>query len=181
MVIPRDLGPARPPRRAARKPSAEQSLAGETLRTPDVASPVVLAHRARAGGDHHPGLFRLRVDVNVGTQAIRIIERPYAHEAQCVPRADVGTPQGHTADRAAGDLLALAAVARRHHELGASLKQHHPIGLNDSVERKGGAALALAPAAMTAMHDERRAGERKANGAAGASAFGGGWPGITHA
>src|ERR1700680_1219263 len=154
-------------------PLTEQLLAaGETLSAPDFAAPVVLAHRGRAGGGHDPGLFRLRVDGNVGTQSIRIIERPHAHEAQCIPRAHVVAPHGHAAHRAAGDLLALAAVARRQHELGASLQEHHTIGLDHGVERKGGAGLALAPAAMTAMHDEWPAGERKAHGAAGATAFG---------
>src|SRR5205823_5347444 len=120
----------------------EQPLAArETLGAPDLAPPVVLAHGARTGGDHDPGLLRLGVDVDIGLKAIRLIERAYAHEAQRIPRAGVGAPEGHPARRAAGNLLALAAVARRHHELGTSLKEHHAIGLDNGVERKGSAAL----------------------------------------
>src|SRR6266699_6526888 len=85
-------GPIRRLRR--RSASAEQFLAaGETLGAPDVAPPVVLARRTCAGGDHDPGLFGLGVDVDVGTQSIRIIERAYAHEAQRIPGAGVGAPQ----------------------------------------------------------------------------------------
>src|SRR5205823_5470132 len=83
------------------------------------------------------------------------IERAHSHEAQGIARTGVVAPERDVAIWTAGDPLALAARARRHHEHRTALEEPHALGLDDGVERKGGAALALAPPAVTAVHDQR--------------------------
>src|SRR5690242_12397737 len=73
--------------------------------------------------------------------------------------------------RAADDLLALAAFGRGIDRLGCTLNHFDHRRLDQPVEHECRAGLALAAAAMTAMHRERLAAEAKADLAAGAVAF----------
>src|SRR3546814_7231113 len=77
------------------------------------------------------------------------------------------------ATRAAGDFLALAAGARRHHHFWRALQNRHPVRLDEGVQHEGGAGFPLAPAAVAAVHDERRRRHAVADFAAVAAAFDG--------
>jgi hypothetical protein len=57
------------------------------------------------------------------------------------------------------------------HDFGLAFDHQHAVGLDHRVEREGRAGLALAPAAMAAMHEQGRAGHPVADSAAGAAAF----------
>src|SRR3546814_13867796 len=76
-----------------------------------------------------------------------------------------------SATRAAGDFLALAAGARRHHHFWRALQNRHPVRLDEGVQHEGGAGFPLAPAAVAAVHDERRRRHAVADFAAVAAAF----------
>src|SRR4029453_6617655 len=72
---------------------------------------------------------------------------------------------------AADDLLPLAAVRRRVHYFRRSAEQSEPVGLDHRVDDERAAGLALAPATMAAVHEDRPAGHPVADGAAGAVTF----------
>src|SRR3546814_4516566 len=80
-------------------------------------------------------------------------------------------PQRYPAAGAAHDLLSLAAAGRRVDGVRLAAKQFDTGGLDHRVERERAAGLALAPAAVAAMHEQRHRGEAVAHGAAGATAF----------
>ena len=109
--------------------------------------------------------------MDVGRQAVRLVERADAHEAHRVAGAGVVAPQRDAALRAARDLLALAAVRRRVDDVGLAVQQAHAVGLDHRVERERRAGLALAPAAMAAVHEQRLARHAVAHRAAGAAAL----------
>src|SRR5579863_4259553 len=115
--------------------------------------------------------------MDVGREAIRFVQGAHAHEAQLLPCPGVGAEERHPAHGAAGNLLALATVARRVDEVGRPLYALHAVGLDQDIEHERGAGLALAPAAVTAVHDEGRAQQAVTHGAAGTAAIGGegGW------
>src|SRR6185437_14038625 len=73
--------------------------------------------------------------------------------------------------RATRDVLALAAVRRRHHHFGFAVLQFDGCGFDQRVEHEGAAGFALAPAAMAAVHEQRRAGEAVADVTTVAAAF----------
>src|SRR5262245_63622262 len=75
----------------------------ETVRAPDLAAWIVLTEGTRPGRQHDPRLLRLGVDVHVGREAVRLIERAHAHEAHEIPEAGIMTPHGNAAGGAARD------------------------------------------------------------------------------
>src|SRR5262249_36748886 len=84
----------------------EQCLAArEAIGAPDLAALVVLAVGTRTGGQDHPRLLRLGVDVHVRREAIRIIECADAHEAHEIPETAVMTPYRDATGGAARDDL----------------------------------------------------------------------------
>src|SRR5262249_45469362 len=91
--------------------------------------------------------------------------------------ADGGTglrvvaPHRDLAGWAARDPLALAARRGRRDELWFARDVLDAIGLVERIERMHGAGLALAPAAMTGVDDQRPPGRAIAALRAGASAF----------
>src|SRR6185312_1708245 len=131
---------------------------------------VILRHRRHAGWQQHPWLLRGGEDVDVGRETIGIVQRAHAHEADRVAGTAVVTPQRDAAVRAAGDLLASAAVGRRRHPFGFAGQQEHPFRLDHRVERERAAGFALAPAAMAAVHEQRRGGQAIAHRATVAAA-----------
>src|SRR6267378_3452771 len=143
----------------------------EAFLRPVLVALVVLLDRGHIRRKHDPELLRRSEDVDIGRQAIRLIERPDADEAHDIPAAAVVAPQGDTASRAAGDLLSLSAVRGGVHHLRLALQQNHAIGLDHRVQREGRPALALAPAAMTAVNEHRLAGHPVAHRTAGAVAL----------
>src|SRR3546814_18529715 len=80
-------------------------------------------------------------------------------------------PQRYPAAGAAHDLLSLAAAGRRVDGVRLAAEQFDTGGLDHRVERERAAGLALAPAAVAAMHEQRHRGEAVAHGAAGVPAF----------
>ena len=118
---------------------------------PQRRAAVVLRDGRHAFGQQHPGLLRRREDVDVGRKVVRRVERAHADEAQ-LRIAAVVAPQRDAAGRAARDALALAAVGRRVDEVGRPAQQLHAVGLDQRVERERRARLALAPAAVAAVH-----------------------------
>src|SRR5205814_6172917 len=129
-----------------------------------------LLDRRRARRQHDPGLLGHRVDVDVRRKAVRLFERADADEAHLVAGAAVVAPQCNAALRAAPYLLPDAALRWRVHQLRFAAEQLHAVGLDQRVQRESRARLALAPAAVTAMHEHRSAGEAIAHAAAGAAA-----------
>src|SRR5690606_33135830 len=100
-----------------------------------------------------------------------LVERAHAHEADRVAGARVAAPDRDAALRAARDHLALAALGWREHDFRLFGERDDPIGLDQRIERERGAALALAPAAVAAVDEQRRALEAIADRPAGAAAF----------
>src|SRR4051812_20410370 len=80
-------------------------------------------------------------------------------------------PEREPAVRAARDRLPHAALGRRIDELGLRREPREALGFDQRVERKGGAGFALAPAAMAAVDEKRRALQPVADCAAVAAAF----------
>src|SRR5512138_1032514 len=93
--------------------------------------------------------------MDVRRQRVRIVERADADEAEDRSRAGVVAPKGDAALAAARDLLALPALRRCLDQLRFCAQQGDAIGFDQRVERERRAALALAPAAVAAVHEER--------------------------
>src|SRR6185437_9437915 len=110
-------------------------------------------------------------DVDVGREAIGVVERADTHERKQRACARIVAPQCDAAMRAARDVLSLAAVGRRHYLFRRAVRQLHGFGFDQRVQHERAAGFALAPAAMTAVHEQRRANEPVADDAAIAAAF----------
>ena len=93
--------------------------------------------------------------MDVRRQTVRFIKRPDANEADSITGSGLVAPNCDPAPRAAGDLLTLATVGRRVDDLNFSLEQLHTISFNQCVQGKGCSGFSLAPAAMTAMDEQR--------------------------
>src|SRR6267378_181100 len=143
----------------------------EAFLRPVLVALVVLLDRGHIRRKHDPELLRRSEDVDIGRQAIRLIERPNADEAHDIAPAAVVAPQGDTASRAAGDLLSLSAVRGSVHHLRLALQQDHAVGFNHGVQREGRPGFTLAPAAMTTVNEHRLAGHPVAHCTAGAVAL----------
>src|SRR5690606_3327410 len=111
-----------------------------------------------------------RVDVDVGREAGRLVERADTNEAELRPHRRIVAPQGDPAARASQEGLGPAAGARHRDGLGKTGQRLDAVGFDQGVEREGAAAQALAFAAVTGM-DEEGAAHPEANLAAGAAAF----------
>src|SRR5882672_7742304 len=121
--------------------------------------------------ERHPRLLRRRKDMDIRRTQARIVHGADAHEAHGRTSFRIIAPDRDLADRAARDALALAARRRRVDQLGLRLEMFDAIRLVDRVQRMHRAGLALAPGAMTGMHDQRLAAQAIADVPAGAAAF----------
>src|SRR5450755_933571 len=158
--------------RALGRLALQQRLSAlETLGTPELLAVVILVDGDGARRQNDPRLLRARVDVDVGRQPIRLVQRADTDEAHGVAAAAIVAPDGDAASRAARDLLSGAALRWRHDDLGLTREDDDAVGLDQGVERERRARLALAPAAVAAVHDQRRARHPIANRAAGAAAL----------
>ena len=106
--------------------------------------------------------------MDVRRQVIRRVERAHAHELEERTGAGVVAPHGDAAARTPGDLLSQTALGGRIDDLGLAGEQHDAIGFDHRIQRERGARLALAPAAMAAMDEQRRRLEAVTDVAAGA-------------
>src|ERR1043165_5329237 len=87
------------------------------------------------------------------------------------PGLRVITPHRYAAISATPHRLALAARARQYRSFRFTLCQFDLRRLDDGVDRDGRSGLALAPCAMTAVHDDWPRLKAIAHRAAGATAF----------
>src|SRR5690242_2174689 len=99
--MPGDAG--RSPTRLRRKEGAPPL---ETVRRPELRAVVVLRHRRRARRQYDPWLLRRGEDVNVGRQAVGLVQCADPHELESIAGAGVMRPQCDVARRTANDLLA---------------------------------------------------------------------------
>jgi hypothetical protein len=114
--------------------------------------------------------------VDVWGTSIGIIERANPHEADSGSGLRVVAPDGNLAGRAARDLLASSAGWWRIDDFGLARSVHDSIRLVEGVKRVGCTGLALAPATVAGVDDERGAYQSISDLAARASAFHGGPP-----
>ncbi len=173
VVVPRGLeeGVERhrcAPRCGAARQQRRASL--EARLRPVRVAVVVLVRRGHAGRDHDPRLLRHREDVDVGRQAVGLVERADAHETHRVAGARIVAPDRDAAMRAAADLLSPAALGRRRHHVDFAMGELHAVGLDHRVQRVRGSGLALAPAAVAAVDEQRRGRHPVAHVATRASA-----------
>src|SRR5262249_20593923 len=85
--------------------------------------------------------------------------------------ARIVAPERDAALRAARDLLSLAAVRGRVHDLGLAAQELHALGFDHGLEREGRDGFALTPAAVTAMDEQRLRHDLVAYRTAVAAAF----------
>ena len=109
--------------------------------------------------------------MNVRRQAVRLIQCSDADKAHRVTCSGVVAPNRDAAVGTARDLLALAAVGRRIDHFDLALQQRHAISFDHGIERKRASGFTLAPAAMTAMNEQRLRRHAVAHRATGTSAF----------
>jgi hypothetical protein len=109
--------------------------------------------------------------MNIRNLRIRIIERAHAHEAHGIAGTGIVAPQCHEALWATCHTLAPAAIGRRVNHLNLSFQELNAFGFDHCVQYKSTAGLALAPTAVTAVHEERFAADAVTNVTAGAAAF----------
>src|SRR2546427_10271205 len=109
----------------------------ETFLRPMLRAVVVLFDGGDIRRENDPRLLRRREDVDVGRQAIGLIERAYANKAHRIACAGVIAPQSDMAGWAAGDLLSLAAVRRRVYQFRLALQQDDAIGFDQRIQREG--------------------------------------------
>src|SRR5262245_15234152 len=148
----------------------------QTLRRPDGGEIIEFRHGLGARRQRHPGLLRRREYVDVWGASIGIIERANPHEADSGSGLRVIAPDCNLAGGAARDLLASSAGRWHIDDLRLARGVHDSIRLVEGVERVRCTGLALAPATVAGVDDERRAGQSIPDLAASASAFHGGPP-----
>src|ERR1041385_2054020 len=119
--------------------------AGEAFRRPQLRRVVIRFEHFRrlAGGgaravtrQFHPRLFRARVDVHVGRQRTRLVERADAHKANLLAPAIVA-PQRGAAIGAAMDDVRPAGVGRLREAARVAFQKLHAIALDQRVEHEG--------------------------------------------
>src|SRR6478735_10769206 len=102
---------------------------------------------------HYPRLLGRSENMDVRRQPVGLVESADAHEADRIAASAIVAPQRDAALRTTADALALAAVRRRIDDFDAALQQLHSIAFQQRIQRERGAGLALAPAAVTTMHE----------------------------
>ena len=145
----------------------ERLEALETGRRPQLLRVVVDLERRHRVGKRDPGQLRARVDVNVGRDGRRVVERPASNESH--PGAGVLAEDSDLARRTTPDLLLLPAVSRHRDKLRLAGEELHSVGLDQEVDDERAAGLSLTVQAMTAMNEERIGGQAVANRSAGAA------------
>lgn len=118
-----------------------------------LASPIVLGNLRDAASEFDPRLFRGGINVNVGYDVAPVVERAEPYEAQIV--VGVVTPQRHFAAGTTGQFLPATTGRRGGDELRLTRELLDLGVFDESIESEGRAGLSLAPAAVTAMDEER--------------------------
>jgi hypothetical protein len=130
---------------------------------PVVVPAIIFPDRRYTFGQDHPGLLAFGEDVDFGRARARILQRADAHEAEFRSGARIDAPQRHLAHRAAADPLPLATERRCVDDVRGAGQELDPLGFDQGVEHESGAGLALAPAAVAAVYEQRPAGQAVAN------------------
>src|SRR5262249_15705960 len=143
----------------------------QALRRPDGGEVMAFRHGLGARRERNPGLLRRPAYVDVWGASIRIIGRAHPAEADSGPGLRVVAPDSNLAGGAARDLLASSACRWRIDDLWLARGMHDSIRLVEGVERVGCTGLALAPATVAGVDNERRADQSIPDLAASASAL----------
>ena len=109
--------------------------------------------------------------MDVWRTQIRVVHGADADEPDGGPGLRVVAPNRNLASRATGDLLALTARRGTEDDDGLTGGVHNAIRFIESVERMRGPGLALAPAAMAGMNNQRCSDQTIPDLPARASAF----------
>ena len=143
---------------AAAPPGASEALLGPVF-SRIVVLPEPRRHILR---QHHPWLLHGE-DMDVGRQAVRLVECTHAHEADRVSSPSIVAPQREVAGRAAQDLLPLPLFVGVTITDGLPATRSDAIRFNHRVERERCAGLALTPSAVAAVHEQRSVDQSIAN------------------
>jgi hypothetical protein len=122
-----------------------------TLRRPVVGGAVEFGDRRSVGGQDHPRLFVFGENMELRGKRVRIIQGANADEADFVAGDSVGAPEGDLASKATGHCLPHAAGAWDGDHFRLAGEELYAIGFDHRVHHTGGAGLALAPPAVTAV------------------------------
>src|SRR5215208_6243941 len=141
----------------------------QTVRRPQRLRVVVLVEGRRVVRQDDPADLRLRIDMDVGRDALRIVERAAADEAN--GGAAVLTEDRDLAVGAAIDALLAAVVARHVDRLRLAREHLDSVALYEQVDDERAPRLPLAVQAVAAVDEERFGAEPIANGATGATSF----------
>ena len=94
--------------------------------------------------------------MDIRRQSIRIIEGAHAYETHLETGPGIMTPHRYLAAGAAGDPLPFAAGRGCEDYFRITAKERNPTRLDHGIQGKRRAALALTPAAVAAMDEQRR-------------------------
>jgi hypothetical protein len=122
-----------------------------TLRRPVVGGAVEFGDGRSVGGQDHPRLFVFGENMELRGERVRIIQGASADEADFVAGDSVGAPEGDFASRATGNRLPHAAWAGDGDHFRLAGEELYSVGFDHRVHHAGGAGLALAPTAVTAV------------------------------
>src|SRR5437660_3404613 len=140
----------------------------ETVGRPQLLHVVIGRECRNRVRKNDPAQLRSCVDVHIGRDARRVVERATPDKPNT--RA-VAAEDRHLADRAAEDPLLLSAAARYVDRVRLAREELDPVGLDQQVDDERTSGLPLAVQAVTAMCKERLRPKPIANLPAGAAAF----------
>jgi hypothetical protein len=144
----------------------------ETSRRPMVLETVELRNAWYIGRKGQPRHLRRGVDVDVRSQAIRVVQGPDSYKMNAFAHARIVAPQGDPAYWTSVDLLALPTLRWGVDDLHAPAQELDSVCFDQGIQDKSRARLPLAPPAVTAVNEKGRGGQVVSNVAAGAAAFG---------
>jgi hypothetical protein len=119
---------------------------------PQLAWVVVDRVRRHALGQTEPTDLGACVDVDVWSDAGRVVQRASAHEPH--PRSTVCAEYGDPTARTAEDPLHTAVITRHLDWLWCNCEDLDALRLDQQIDDEGAAGLALAVQAMTAMNEQ---------------------------
>jgi len=145
--------------------------ASQTFNRPVLLALVVPGYRGSASRNDQPWLLRRSEDVDIGWQVVGFVECADADESNERASTRVMAPHSDATRGATGDLLTVATFGRCEDQLRLRTQHRDSIGLDHRIECERRSTLALAPTAVTAVHEQRSGFHAIANVAAVAAAF----------
>ena len=150
MGAPPPNGEAALPHSPVTRRSARRS---RLVRRPELLGVVVRRERRNRVRKRDPAQLRSCVDVDVGSDARRIVERSAPNEPDA--RSRVLAVDRDLTRRAPEDSLLLARAARHVHRQRVTREQLDSVGLDQQVDHESASGLPLAVQAVAAMREER--------------------------